>query len=181
MAEAVFPRSTPQNTAVDAGNSERDSHRRALKSRGKGGRVLGPRPGRTAEAEAGHPGPPHPTGEGGPSLAARPLVWEQKAVGEGKLPRDATGVPPATWGQPAPPAKKTGSEPPRKRTASGGSLLPVGAREPPFRPESRNAAGRRARGTRPQQEPTAGLSTPQAPGSPAPRNSGAAARNWPKG
>lgn len=56
-------------------------------------------------------------------------------------------------GQPAPPAKKTGGKPPRKRTASGGSLPSVGAREP-FSPESRNAAGRRARGTRPQQEPT---------------------------
>ena len=70
-------------------------------------------PGRTTEAEAGYPGLPHPTGEGGQSLAAHPLVWEQKAVGEGQLPRDATGVPLATWSQPAP-ARQTDGEPPQK-------------------------------------------------------------------
>ena len=42
MAEAIFPRSAPQNTAVNAGNSERDSHRRALKVGKREVESLGP-------------------------------------------------------------------------------------------------------------------------------------------
>lgn len=103
---------------------------------GKEVESFGPRPGRTTEAEARYPGLPHPTGEGGLSLAAHLLVWEQKAVGEGQLPGDATGVPLATWGQPAP-ARQTDGEPPQKWTAKRDSLLPIRAQESPFRPRER--------------------------------------------
>lgn len=56
------------------------------------------------------------------------------------------GVPLATWGQPAPPAKKTDGEPPQKQTARGGSLLPIGARESPFPPRESGCNRKNERG-----------------------------------
>ena len=179
MAEAVFPRSAPQNTAVNAGNSERDSHRRALKVGKREVESLGP--GLGERQRQGVLGPPtrqervvHPwlptrwSGNKRPSAKASSpgmpwgSLWQHGASQHHQQRRQTASLPKN---------KSQGRQSPSHR----GPRIPLSTQRIGMQQEER------ARGTRPQQEPTAGLSTPQAPGSPAPRNSGAAARNWPEG